>query len=1012
MSASAFGKLGQSVSQLWNRLQGHSTRKSQRRHLRSRRLLLEPLETRSLCANDLATISGRVFKDATGNGFTAGEQLSGATVELFLDNGNGVFEPGAGDILQSTQTSDASGNYRFNRLTAAGYWVRQPAQVVGAVSLNLQTSALLTITALEAQGVAGRTVDSFLTIGPSINAAFPVGTTASGFQAAAESLGGERDLFAQLTDGLNALDDVSFQAGAGVLNWNADTNAEGRYVASWDGADGSGSALAQGLANIDLTDGGNSSFFRMAIFGTDKPNATAQLRVYSSAANFSQSVLTAIPELPAATGELLFDYAAFTTAGGTGVNFASVTAIELEIISNDAAMQGQVTFLGTIGPTVETQDFANFTPADLRIAKTVNNGSPNVGQNVIFSITVTNDGPNPTTNVTVSDPLPAGLTFVSSTPSQGTYVSGTGTWTVGSLAVAGSATLDITALVNTVGVKLNTAQVSASDQFDPDSTPNNSVSNEDDQATATVTPQSIDLQLTKTVDNATPNRNQNVTFTVGLSNVGTNGATNVAVQDLLPAGLTFVSSNPALGSYNSTTGLWTVGSLAAAATTSLQIVASVVTNGDKINTAQVSAADQTDVDSTPGNNNAAEDDQSSVTVTPRVADLRLAKTVDDATPDRNQNVTFTLTVTNDGPAAASSVAVADLLPAGLTFVSSTPSQGTYVSNTGVWTVGAIANGANATLQIVATTTTSAVKTNTAQISATDQFDSDSTPNNSLAGEDDQASVVVTPNVADLSVAKTVNDTTPDRNDNITFTVTLNNAGPAAATNVSVSDLLPTGLTFVSSTPSQGTYNNTTGTWTVGTVNAAQSPTLLIVATVVGSTVLTNSAQVSASDTFDNDSTPGNSVVGEDDQASVDVIPNVADLSVLKTVNNAAPDLNQNVTFTVTVANAGPATATNVSVTDILPATLTFVSATPSQGTYTNTTGVWTVGTVNNAASASLQITATVASVFPSTNTAQVSASSQFDPDSTPANNLAAEDDQRSVTVTPPRRFSKRQFLAE
>jgi uncharacterized repeat protein (TIGR01451 family) len=352
------------------------------------------------------------------------------------------------------------------------------------------------------------------------------------------------------------------------------------------------------------------------------------------------------------------------------------------------------------------------------------------------------------------------------------------------------------------------------------------------------------------------------------------------------------------------------------------------------------------------------------------------------------------------------------LPAGLTFVSSTPSQGSYVSGTGVWTVGTINNGANATLQVVATTATSAVKVNTAEATATDQFDPDSTPNNQVGTEDDQASVTVTPNLADLSLTKTVDDSTPNRNQNITFTLTVSNAGPIAATGVTVNDLIPTGTTFVSASPSVGTYNSSTGLWTVGTVNSGGNATLQIVATVTTSGAKTNTAEVGASNQFDPDSTPNNQASGEDDRATVTITPTIADLSLTKAVNNASQSTGQNVTFTVTVTNAGPDQATNVAVTDLLPSGLTFVSSTPSQGTYNNTTGIWAVGSINNGANATLQIVATVATAGAKTNSAQITASDQFDPDSTPGNSASTEDDQASTSVTPPGRFSKRLFLAK
>jgi uncharacterized repeat protein (TIGR01451 family) len=72
------------------------------------------------------------------------------------------------------------------------------------------------------------------------------------------------------------------------------------------------------------------------------------------------------------------------------------------------------------------------------------------------------------------------------------------------------------------------------------------------------------------------------------------------------------------------------------------------------------------------------------------ADLVTTKVVDDATPNENQSIVYTLSVTNNGPDAASGVSVTDALPAGVTYVSDVPSQGSYVSGTGVWSVGGLA----------------------------------------------------------------------------------------------------------------------------------------------------------------------------------------------------------------------------------------------------------------------------------------------------------------------------------
>lgn len=124
--------------------------------------------------------------------------------------------------------------------------------------------------------------------------------------------------------------------------------------------------------------------------------------------------------------------------------------------------------------------------ADLRLSKTVDIPSPNVAQNITYTVTLTNDGPDTATNVTVTDRLPAGLTFVSATPSVGSFDGATGVWSIPSLASGSSVTLQIVATVNTSAPVTNTAQVTAADQDDPDSTPNNNDPNEDDQASITI----------------------------------------------------------------------------------------------------------------------------------------------------------------------------------------------------------------------------------------------------------------------------------------------------------------------------------------------------------------------------------------------------------------------------------------------------------------------------------------------------------------------------------------------
>jgi len=118
-----------------------------------------------------------------------------------------------------------------------------------------------------------------------------------------------------------------------------------------------------------------------------------------------------------------------------------------------------------------------------------------------------------------------------------------------------------------------------------------------------------------------------------------------------------------------------------------------------------------------------------------------------------------------------------------------------------------------------------------------------------------------------------------------------------------------------------------------------------------------------------------------------IVATAADIRVTKTVSDPTPAAGTNVTFTVTATNLGPNNATGVQVTDPVPAGLTFVSASASQGTYTSGTGLWDIGALVNGASATLQLTVTVNGTTPVTNTATRTAGTPADFD--PANDSAS-----------------------
>ncbi|MGB5363678.1 MAG: DUF11 domain-containing protein, partial [Aureibaculum sp.] len=363
-----------------------------------------------------------------------------------------------------------------------------------------------------------------------------------------------------------------------------------------------------------------------------------------------------------------------------------------------------------------SEDIVVGTDADLELSKIVDNATPDVTTNVIFTLAVTNNGPNQATGVVVTDLLPTGYSYVSD-DGAGAYVSGTGLWTIGTLNNGDTATLNITATVNVTGNYTNIAEVTSSGNTDPDSTPGNGVTTEDDYDSVTTNPVSVsDLEITKVVDNATPNVGTDVVFTLTLTNNGPSDATGVTVSDLLPSGYTFVSDDGA-GAYVSGTGIWTVPVITNGNSAILNITANVNASGVYNNITEVRTSDNLDPDSTPGNGVTTEDDYDSESTIPvPVSDVSLSKSVDNPTPNAGDNIIFTIIVSNNGPSDATGVQVTDQLPTGYTFVSD-DGAGAYVAGTGIWTLPVITTGNTETLNITATVNAVGNYTNIAEVTS-------------------------------------------------------------------------------------------------------------------------------------------------------------------------------------------------------------------------------------------------------------------------------------------------------
>jgi uncharacterized repeat protein (TIGR01451 family)/gliding motility-associated-like protein len=650
---------------------------------------------------------------------------------------------------------------------------------------------------------------------------------------------------------------------------------------------------------------------------------------------------------------------------GTGVwaignllNAGSVTLDIVALVNAAGNYANTATVSGNEEDPVLTNNTSTVTPvpgaiqANLAVLKTVSNATPVIGDNVTFTITANNIGPNDATGVKVTDLLPSGYSYISATVSAGTFNNGTGVWTIGNFANGANASLTITVKVNATGSYANTATIIGNE---PDPVLGNNTST----ITPTPTVLKANLAVVKTVNNTNPFIGDNVTFTIAASNTGPNSGTGVKVTDILPAGYTYVSSTVSIGTFNSATGIWTIGDLANGANANLTITAKVNATGSYANTATIIG---NELDPDLSNNT------STITPSPVLiqTDLKVVKTINNATPTIGSNVIFTIAASNLGPNNATGVKVTDILPAGYTYVSATTSIGAFNNTTGIWTIGDFANGGNAILTITAKVNATGPYANTATITGNEN---DPILSNNTSTVNILPAAIVQ---ANLAVVKTASTLTPVIGNNIVFTIAASNLGPNNATGVKVTDILTAGYSFVSATVSTGAFNSATGIWTIGDLANGANATLTLTAKVNATGSYVNTATVTGNET-DPDLSNNTSTISP--------VPATlsTNLSVVKTVSNLNPIVGSNVVFTIVATNLGSGNATGVKVTDVLPNGYTYVSDIPRTGTFANSNSTWIIGDLANGASVTLTITAKVNAVGPYANTATVTGN-ELDPD--------------------------------
>ena len=607
------------------------------------------------------------------------------------------------------------------------------------------------------------------------------------------------------------------------------------------------------------------------------------------------------------------------------------------------------------------------------------------GDNVSYTITVSNEGTLSAANIELVDLIPTGMTFVSSPD-----FSATTPHTAVIASLAPGATIDLTLILQidpafTGTTLVNQAEIVIDNGNDSDSTPGDGMGDDFDEAVITIS-QSYDLAIDKSVLSSGPFAPGDVVdYQIVVTNEGTQPANNVEVTDFIPTGMTFSSSidfDPIVPN------VATIGTLGVGQSVTLNIslqidpafMATLLTNE-----AEITLDDGDDEDSTPGDGMGDDFDTAPISVG-QTYDLELVKTIVTPAPyNVGDNITYQIEVINNGSLDAALIEVVDFLPAGLLFVSS-PDFTAAAPHTAMIASLPAATSQTLTieLQIDPTYMGSSI-VNEAEITTDDGDDFDSTPGDGMG--DDFSNVSLNVNqVFDLAFTKQVVGTGFAPGDLISFDLTVYNQGTLDAYNVVVTDYLPAGLNF---DPSNAT--NVANNWT----SVAGNPTTIVGGPIAPGTSqvisleleidpafmsssIVNVAEISAADddlnpgntaptdtdsVFDTDDTndaggfvnsmadnsvagdgtgaagDGNATTDEDDSdPALIIIGQKFDLALIKQVSTPAPyNAGDDVTFTVTVLNQGSLNAHNIEIVDYLPANLIFDPTNP-----VNTAAGWTM----------------------------------------------------------------------
>lgn len=679
---------------------------------------------------------------------------------------------------------------------------------------------------------------------------------------------------------------------------------------------------------------------------------------------------------------------------GTLAPNASVTLTIVTMLSADAADGSSVTNQITVDTSTPDPDpscaacsstIDVVTSADLVTTKTLVTDPIVAGQPVEWTVTVHNNGPSTARDVSVSDPLQSGLTFIagSSTP-ECTEATGTVTCAAGDLAVNATSTFTIVALL------------------DPSTPSGTTLANTVTTTSATPDPEPTCTTCTATgtttrVAHTWINKTGSSTFTAGVpmswvitvGNDGPSNAGSVTLVDPIPTGFGSVTVDAPTGVTCSVGGLpvavsCDVGTLTVGQTRQVVIHAtpasSYADGGTVANTATIASPDDPD-----GSHEASLE-----SLVRRATELSLQKTPSVGVVAPGESVDWTLQAGNVGPSDIDLARVVDTIPDGLTITGVTPAAACTIASQTVTCEFPLAS--HEFRDIVISTTV-----NSDYADATIVNTATATCATAECDQVDASTTVESRPKADLVLAKSFAGDSLMAGENGTFILTLVNNGPSDAQSVVIGDQLPTGLTFVSDgSDSRCSATGQAVTCTIGTLAADDRETLTLVVAVdpaIEADSVTNAASVTSP-------TPDPNPLCATCVAGPIPIDRSADIDAEKVLVSPRLIAGLDAQYRITVTNHGPSQATDVVVTDVLPAGFTLDAARSPGCTASGQTVTCLIGAMDPDQVVTLDLIAhidpTLAAGTPVQNTVEVSSPT---PDPNPICTAC------TTTVTPSERLA-------